>query len=261
MKKINIIDIGAVGGLEPPWSKNGDRVGMVLEFEPDGVRHETEDVIRLPYAIWSHDGEETLHFFRGGVGSASLKSQNVTWVRENFEAIKGEGDRRLNETWFARSECVREMPMQVRSLDSVIAELGAQRPDLPVFHFLKSDTQSGEYDVLVGAQNYLANECAACLLEVFRFPLLEGIRLADEIEAHMEGLGFEVIGWTAWQASFASQRDMLFARRTPKDADQAAAIELVKALYGVSQGAGLFSHKRSFAERVLRKARIALKMG
>jgi len=259
MHKVNIIDVGAVGGLEPPWSRHRQHVGTVLEFEPDGAERIKGDTIRLPYAIWSHNGRETLHFFKGGLGSASLKRQNMAWVREHYEEIKDQGNRRLNQTWFERSACTGETEIGVRTLDFVLDDLRKRGQGKAPFHFLKSDTQSGEYDVLAGAQSYLKNECAAALLEVFRYPLLEGIRLADEVEAYMASLGFEVIGWSAWQASFASQRDMLFARREPKDGAQAASIDVVKKIYGVESGPVLFSHKRSLVERVVRKARILLR--
>jgi len=260
MHKVNIIDVGAIGGLEPPWSRNRRHVGTVLEFEPDGIERITGDTIRLPHAIWSHNGRETLHFFKGGLGSASLKRQNMAWVREHYEEIKDKGSRRLNRTWFERSTCIRETEIGVRTLDLVLEDLRKRGQGVSPFHFLKSDTQSGEYDVLVGARSYLQEECAAALLEVFRYPLLEGIRLAEEVEVYMASFGFEVIGWSPWQASFESQRDVLFARREPTDAAQAASIEVVKRIYGVGAGPALFSHKRSLVERVVRKARMRLRL-
>jgi FkbM family methyltransferase len=258
--KVNIIDVGAKGGLEPPWTKHKTNVGTVLGFEPDGSERIGTSKIVLPYAIWSRTGEQVLYLYGKGVGSASLMRQNFDWVRSRFNEIKARGSRRLNESWFKRSTCVGKMRVQVRTLDSVLAELREGGHAEVPFHFLKSDTQSGEYEVLLGAKQYLESECVAALLEVFRYPLLEGIRLAEDIKAHMDSLGFDVIGWSDWQASFLSQRDLLFARRDPRSDAEGAIIDLVKSIYGVDTGPAAFSHKRSLIERVIRRARIKLRM-
>ncbi|NJK52277.1 MAG: FkbM family methyltransferase [Leptolyngbyaceae cyanobacterium SU_3_3] len=164
MNKINVIDIG---GLGIPWSVHNEKVDITLAFEPNEDPVFTGNKLRYNCAVWDFDGVAKFHVYgAGGLGS-SLLTQNTKWVKRNFESIKGQGDDRLNSTWFDRSVELKHFQCQVKQLDTILNELDKQRGSHTQFHFLKSDTQSGESFVLDGARHYLDSDCLGLDLELF----------------------------------------------------------------------------------------------
>ncbi len=112
-------------------------------------------------------------------------------------------------------------------LEELDKSLGKHIP----FHFLKSDTQSGEFFVLEGAKNYLKNDCIGLELELFRYPLYKNLVTEDKVKAYLNDLGFYVAGWTGYQNSFASQADYLFLRKNPRSEEEIKMIGLIKSVY------------------------------
>lgn len=231
MSKVNIIDIGAVGGFDLPWSKHVDKVDVTLAFEPN------EDPIlagkKLQYncAVWNFDGIAQFHVYgKGGTGS-SLLTQNIQWVKENFNSIKDQGNKRLNLTWFDRSIEIKNFQCEVKKLDSILDELDKELGIHTQFHFIKSDTQSGEFFVLDGARKYLENDCLGIELELFRYPLYKEMVLEDEVKEFLKDLGFELAGWTGYKNSFLSQSDCLFLRKEPRSSHEKEIIDLIKKVY------------------------------
>ena len=231
LRPIDLIDIGAVGGLGPPWRAHPEAVGHVLGFEPN--QPPRQDGRRWTYdsAIWHRNGRARF-FISGDDGSgSSLLRQNPAWVAANFARLAKDGDRRLNRSWQERSRITQVVEVEVRRLDSVLAELGAAAGGGPRFRFLKSDTQSGEWFVLQGAQDFLARDCVGLELELFRYPLYRGMVLEDAVKAWLAERGFRVAGWSGYQASFASQADYLFLRAAPRDAEEQALVQTIAAVY------------------------------
>lgn len=228
--RVNMIDIGSVGGPDLPWSRHRDRVGATLSFEPNEPPVLTGRHLKFDVAVWNTDGTGEFKVSgRDGVGS-SLLDQNHAWVRENFERIKDQGDAALNSTWEERSRVLRTFPCRTRRLDTVLADLAAGGWS-ETFHFLKSDTQSGEWHVLDGAREYLQRDCCALDLELFRYPLYAGAVLEDEVKLLLAGYGFEVAGWTGYRYSFLFGADYLFVRKRPRSAEEARVIETVLDVY------------------------------
>jgi FkbM family methyltransferase len=228
--KINLIDIGAVEGLDRPWKTHAGKVGHLLSFEPNDMPLLTGNHWKYNTAVWNYNGEGTFYVSGPhGVGSSLLR-HNEAWVRAHYDQLKHQGDLRFNQTWFERSRVQRTVQAQVRTLDTVLAEI-APPGSGPQFHFLKSDTQSGEGFVLQGAEQFLRRDCLGLELEMFRYPMYEGVMLEDEVIAHLEGLGFEQIGWTGYLYSFHAACDRLFVKKHPASADEAERIALVKKVY------------------------------
>lgn len=248
--QLNLIDIGAHGGLEFPWRRNPGIIGTTLSFEPnDEPRDEPGRMVR-DCAIWNYDGEaEFTVYGEHGFGSSLLK-QNVDWVRENFDWLKSRGNPRLANTWLDRATPKGTFTCRVRKLDTVLAEM----PDRPRFHFLKSDTQSGEWFVLDGARDFIANECLGVEFELFRYPLYEGLRTDEEVRDLMADLGFSECGSTPWQNSFESQCDVLFIKRDVAEADRGV-VEAIRGLYGVDRG-NRWIKQASIGERILHKLKM-----
>jgi FkbM family methyltransferase len=243
---LNVIDIGSAGGLEYPWSKYKALVGTTLSFEPNGESFSRGNLLQRNIAIWDRDGEADFFLYgEDGMGS-SLLMPNLVWVKDNYDWLKTQGDPRLAATFLERAQLRGSVKRQIRKLDTVLTELP---PDRPRFHFLKSDTQSGEGFVLDGAGRYLAQECLGIELECFRYPLYEGIQLEGEVFRHLGELGFQRWGWTGYQASFASQADYLFLK-TPNTEEEGMLISTIQRVYGTDGPNFIIKNKTPF-ERLL----------
>ena len=233
--KINIIDVGALDGFDIPWKKHQDKIGFALTFEPNEKAVFGEKLIRYNTAIWDYDGEGTFYIV-GSIGQgSSLLEPNYEWVNENFQQIRTEGNIKFNDTWAERTVIKRIATLPVKKLDTVLAEVNAQLQKdgrMPLkFHFLKSDTQSGEYYVLKGAENWLKTDCIGLEIEAFRYPMYKGVVIDVEVKKYLENLGFEQIGWTGYMYSFNAACDYLFVRREPRNAEEKAMIDLIKQVY------------------------------
>jgi FkbM family methyltransferase len=258
MTKINIIDIGAIGGFDIPWKRHQDKLEWSLSFEPNDTPILTGKQLRYDCAVWNFDGEANFYVSGpNGTGSSLLK-QNYDWVKNNFEKIKSEGNERLNKSWFERSQITKEFKCPVKKLDSILAELYHQLNHKIPFHFLKSDTQSGEFFVLEGARNYLEEDCLGLELELFRYPLYEGVILEDEVKNYLNQLGFSVAGRTPYQNSFSSQADYLFLRQNPRTSEEKEIINLILSIYQ-PQGEEKLIKQVSWSGRLFNKSKMMLK--
>lgn len=229
--KINLIDVGAVNGFDPPWASHQSKIGKSLSFEPNEPASLTGDHLRYNTAIWNKDGESTFYVSGpNGVGSSLLK-QNHDWVKSNFDAVRHQGDSHLNSTWFERSVVTKEFTCNVNRLDTVLANIRKELGSDIRFQFMKSDTQSGEYFVLEGAETFIDEDCIGLELELYRYPLYIGLVTEEQVKDYLSDKGFEVAGWTGYMNSFESQADYLFLRKTPRNDTERILIELVKEVY------------------------------
>ena len=165
----------------------------------------------------------------------TLLEPNHEWVKANFERIRHEGNLKFNDTWFERSVVKKTVTLPVRKLDTVLADLGKllaeQGKPMPKFHFLKSDTQSGEFYVLEGAENWLKTDCIGLEIEAFRYPMYKGVVIDTDVKKYLEKLGFEQIGWTGYMYSFNAACDYLFVRKHPRNSEEKQLIASIKAIY------------------------------
>lgn len=197
---VNLIDVGAAGGLPSPWQENKDRIDALLSFEPRDMPGRNGKHISLDVALWREPCERPFYLYagHGGVGS-SLFHQNVAYVRENFETIRTRGPKDLAETWFERAELSGSHQVSCRTLDDVLSELDVN------FHFMKIDAQGAEYEILQGARSFLEGGCLGRHLELFVIPLYEGITLLPEVEAFLGEFGFSLLRKYPAHGSFDSQ--------------------------------------------------------
>lgn len=235
MNNINIIDIGALDGFDVPWKNHLNKIGFALTFEPNEKPIFEEKLIKYNSAIWDYDGEGKFYIV-GSIGQgSSLLEPNYEWVKENFEQIRTEGNIKFNDTWLERTTIKRVETLKVKKLDTVLAEVNEELKSLskkPIrFHFLKSDTQSGEYYVLKGAEDFLKTDCIGLEIEAFRYPMYKGVVIDSEVKKYLEDLGFEQIGWTGYMYSFNAACDYLFVKKNPKNAEEKAIIDLIKSVY------------------------------
>jgi hypothetical protein len=253
MKKINVIDVGSVGGPDIHWKNHLNKVGHTLSFEPNELPILEGKDLRYDCAIWNFNGQSKFYISGpNGVGS-SLLEQNFDWVQENFDRIRFEGNPKFNNTWFERSRILKEVPCQVKTLDTVLAEINQVHPSLS-YHFLKSDTQSGESFVLEGAKQFLTHECIGLDLELFRYPLYKNLITEDVVKDYLSSLGFSIAGWTGYINSFHCSADYLFLRNEPRNAEEDQLIQQIKTIYN-PKGPQRFIKKLSILQRLNYKAR------
>lgn len=231
--KINIIDIGSIGGLGFPWKRHHENIGFTLSFDPFEEPIITNNSLKLQTAIWNCEGNLPLYIYKGlnNTGSSLLK-QNYKWVEENFDKINHDGNPKLNNTWFERSQLVETRNVNVRTLDSVLSSLYTEYGIKIKFDFLKSDTQGGECPILEGADNFLS-EAIALQLELYRYPLYENMVLKDDIIEYLKNKGFYIAGKFPYSGSFFSQADYLFIRKNIGEGKRKA--NLIKHLYNINR--------------------------
>lgn len=213
-KHLTLVDVGALGGLEQPWKDHHfkDFIG----FEPNCdelVQAKLQEGSKKVFnrALGSHVHEAILYIYGEKGSGSSLLKQNCKWVEENFDSIKTLGNPSLNLSWSKRSKLLREENVFVDTLDNIAAHSGlsSQNP-----FFAKIDTQGYENNILIGADKVLRDgTCIGLELELFRFPLYDGITLEGEIINNLIGMGFRLVGWTGYKNSFNSQADYLFLKQ------------------------------------------------
>lgn len=152
--KINLIDIGSVGGIEEPWQKK--YIKNLIQFEPNESALVKENYWKYPYAISDQNKMETFYVYgESGTGS-SLKKQNIKWFEKNHNLVSDFGERRLNESWLERSKLIKSFDVECIKLDNFLNN-HRKKNKFCTFEFMKSDTQGGEWEILQGAENFIKN--------------------------------------------------------------------------------------------------------
>lgn len=222
---VNFIDIGSVGVLPDPWRLNAGIIKHVLKFEPRDPAEKVENITTVSAALWECDDVRPFYIYKGfkHTGS-SLFQQNYEYVKDNFENLKKRGPVSLAETWFDRSELIREEKLQCKTLRTVLEENKLNEQ----FHFIKIDAQGAEYEILRGGEPIIQN-CLGLHLELFELPLYKGIKLLPDVVSYLNGLGFELVKKFPAHGSFDSQHDCLFLKASSKD----ERISIIKKVYNL----------------------------
>ncbi|NJK52278.1 MAG: hypothetical protein HC936_04640 [Leptolyngbyaceae cyanobacterium SU_3_3] len=76
--------------------------------------------------------------------------------------------------------------------------------------------------------------------------------LEDDVKEFLDGLGFEIAGWTGYQNSFLSQADYLFLRKEPRTSQESNIIDLIREIYA-PKGSGKIIKSPSLFERAVGK--------
>ncbi len=226
--KVNLIDIGSVGGIEEPWKIR--YVNNLIQFEPNESEVIQNNYWKYPFAITNANKIDKFYVYGNKGTGSSLKKQNIEWFKKYYNSVSDFGDRRLNQSWLERSELKKSFDVECVTLDNF---LNNNRKNLnnSKFHFMKSDTQGGEWDILQGAKDFLSNECLGLELELFRYPLYENIKLESEIKEFLFDYGYRVAGWTGYKNSFLSQADYLFLKIKDIDNDEKVIIDAIEKIY------------------------------
>ncbi len=226
---INLIDVGSLGSLPEPWLSNLRHIKNLLSFEPLENAGRRKNVIISSTALWSEKCKKQFYIYKGFRSSgSSLYEQNFEFVDQNFEELKNRGPRYLAGTWKERSRLIRTCEIECVTLDSVIEDLKVPFS----FDFLKIDAQGAEYDILLGARNFLRSSCLGLHLELFNIPLYKGIKLLPEVTGFLSQQGFELVKKMEYHGSFNSQNDCVFLRSDVQEEKKVTA-DLIKSIYGL----------------------------
>jgi FkbM family methyltransferase len=227
---INFIDVGSLGRLPEPWLSNAKHITNLLSFEPLEEPRKRKNVIISSHALWSENCRKPFYIYKGlrSTGS-SLFEQNFEYVDQNFDALKNTGPKHLAETWHERSQLIRVTEYECKTLDLVLREFG-----LPFsFDFLKIDAQGAEYEILRGAENFLANPCIGLHLELFNIPLYKGIKLLPEVTEYLNEFGFSLVKKMPYHGTFNSQNDCIYIKREVS-AEKKEKKDLILRIYSVN---------------------------
>lgn len=232
---ISIIDIGSTGGVEPPWAANRSSVDWFLNFEPNEATEIKDKWIKYDTAIWSEKGKRPFYVYGPNGTGSSLLRQNYNWVADNYMKIQHEGHVRYSSTWFERSVLTEKKIVNVNSIDNVIKQLKDENLGPKKFDLLKSDTQGAEMEVLLGATKWLEEDALALEMELYRYPLYEGLTLENDVISFMKEKGFVIAGWSGYFCSFNGLSDYLFIRKEPRTDEEREKIKLIQRTYGLSK--------------------------
>lgn len=172
-----LVDAGARGGLEEPWSGLNDNALKVIGFEPDEEECErlksacASNRTYLPVGLWSGEGMVKIH--RADTSSCS------SVYPPHFELLA----KYHEQHWKPR---VTRQVVQVpcTTLDKVLKDAKLE------CDFLKIDTQGSEYEVLQGAQASLKTSIFGVLVETWTSEVHKGQHLTGDILTMMAALGF-----------------------------------------------------------------------
>jgi len=225
---INFIDIGSTGGLPEPWRSNARFVKFLLNFEPNDTPTLGNNSLTYNTAVWEIEDTLPFYIYKGfNATGSSLFKQNFTYVKDNYDILKNCGPKYLAESWYERSTLVKTTEIKCQPLDNIIRDKFSKMD----FHFIKSDAQGAEYNILKGSKYLLTNSCIGLHLELFTIPLYEGIVLLEEVQDFLSHLGFRLIKMFPAHGTFDSQHDCLFL----KESGDPALLSIIRNIYGIRE--------------------------
>ena len=176
---VTLIDIGASGGMEPPWNlldKNLEVVG----FEPDAAafdaltERDSRIAIEQKYlntALYNENSEIDFHITRRQGHSSVFEPDKDVIGRFSFSE---------------RYDVLETKKIAARRLDEALQEADITNAD-----FIKIDTQGSELAILQGGEKTLS-VCFGVEVEVEFLPLYKNQPLFSELETFLRDYGFEL---------------------------------------------------------------------
>jgi FkbM family methyltransferase len=219
-----LVDIGARGHLDPPWTGMDPAAIQVVGFEPDPeackalMKQARPGSLYHPVALSNRKGRFPFYINENPYTS-SIFPPNTALIT------------RYEEKHWKTRRPVQEAELEFDTLDNV----QLREPD-----FIKIDTQGAEYPILEGARRCLRT-CFGVLVETWLQPVYAGLTTTDKVISFMRDLGFELYDINiaaAWRkrSSLALTRskpqviglDLLFFNDAP-ERDMAATASAIKA--------------------------------
>lgn len=179
-RRFVLLDIGARGGMQHPWTQwERDLISVIL-VEADAEEaaqlqaqlRPVEGVV-LPFALWDENGRVTLKLTKSR-GCSSVLAPNRTFLDQFPDC--------------GRFEVEREVSLEAVTLDSI-----ADSRELPTIDFAKIDVQGAELAILKGGRGRLAANLIGLEAEVEFSPMYRNQPLFSDIDGFVrEELGLEL---------------------------------------------------------------------
>ena len=223
---IRVVDAGARGELDPPFSLLPAELVGIIGFEPDADECERLNAgagpngTYFPVALWSEEARVPIHV--AAVESCSSVHPPNEPVLSRFAPAHREPRRTVSTVDFP-----------AMTLDAALASAGLDAD------FLKVDVQGSEFEVLTGAAETLSKQICAAIVETWTAEVHRGQRLTGDVLRLMADHGFELVdvsvaaGWTRDRPENLTGKaqvtglDLLFLRDL-RARPAAAATKLVK---------------------------------
>jgi FkbM family methyltransferase len=176
---LTLIDVGAMGGFPKKW-RPVSRDIRVIAFEPDSrefAKLRSDGSIKYLNCALNDKSEELKMFITRRHGNSSLFKPNQQRLREFNDAER-----------FEVVDVITLPAGKVKTLDQIAGENQLIDAD-----FIKIDTQGTELRILRGGQNKVIPRVFGAEIEVEFMQMYEDQPLFREIDAYMNGQGFELI--------------------------------------------------------------------
>jgi len=179
-RRLHLLDIGARGGVDWPWSIfNKDSISLIL-VEPDPIEAEklkrnvkNQEGVVLPYALWREKSTLTLNLNKSP-GTSSVYKSNKQFL-EQFPDSE-------------RFDAKETMKIETKTIDNL-----ASLSEMPQVDFAKIDVQGAELAILEGGHNHFKNELIGLEVEVEFAELYSGQPLFSDVEGFVRNeLGLEL---------------------------------------------------------------------
>ncbi|MDR3538213.1 MAG: FkbM family methyltransferase [Acetobacteraceae bacterium] len=165
--KLVVVDIGAAGGLQQPWTGVEDRIVAVM-FEPNPIKaaelrsqpHKFADLIVVESALGNRDGTRKLNLTKS-FGCASLLTPNRLFLQDYSVC--------------PAFDVIQTLDIEITSYGSLFRSGRVPTPDV-----IKIDTQGFEFEVLLGFGDLLGS-CLAVQLEAHFYQIYQGQKLFGEL--------------------------------------------------------------------------------
>jgi len=184
------VDVGARGEPSQPFAdmqKKMPKLIRIISFEPD---HSASLLINktiggevINKAAWKEETELTLFVTSDNSASSVFKPSESTAAQ--FDSLH------FNARNVIRTEKISAIALDDALRD--IEDIGGS--------FLKCDTQGSEFEVVVGASDFLKTRCVGLTMECWTQPVYEGLSTVDEVISLVRSLDFEIFDFqisAAW---------------------------------------------------------------
>ena len=159
---INLIDIGARGGISSPWKR--EDIDHLILCDADAEMNEDGKCRVLDECVYS-DNEERLFYVYQKESTSSL-------FKPDLVALKKLGKSKKNLK--LKYTLIKAKNVKCRRLDSLLPDYEES------YNFIKSDAQGADLAILQGMGRYIDNMIGVHC-ECFLFPEYKGIPLFDDI--------------------------------------------------------------------------------
>lgn len=188
-RSLSLLDIGARGGIDYPWSTmNKDQLSLILvEPDPEEARllssdSNSQNITVLPYALWRSETTLSLNINNSPGTSSVYKPNNI--ILDQFPDAN-------------RFDAKENIEIETKTVDK-LADTGK----MPNVDFAKIDVQGAELAILEGGVKHFSNELIGLEVEVEFSELYKGQPLFSDVEVFVrKQLGLELwdIKKTYWK--------------------------------------------------------------